>query len=127
MTVAQKVQAVLIADSGVTALVDAARIKLPGDWQQLPRPYIVHFPVAGTGIQTYSEGLANLKRWSYQVTCVGNTYSSAEAVAIAVRNILGDYRVGGIQSFWSGNGPALYDADLKVHEISIDFEIHDAL
>lgn len=129
MVVEQKVQEVLVGSADVTALVPAAKIKLPGDWQSLGRPYIVHFPVASEGTYTHNEGLMELRAWpSYQVSCFGNTYSEVKAVAVAVREALGDYKgADGTVMFWRGERFIGYEADVKVHHIAVELEIWEAL
>ena len=129
MVVEEKVQAVLVAATGVTALVPAARIKLPGDWQTLPRPYIVHFPVSVDSTYTHNEGLMALRDWGfYQVSCFGGSYSETKAAAVAVRAALGNYKGSdGTVIFWRGERFVEFDADVKVHQIALDFEIWEAL
>ena len=129
MVVEQKVQEVLVGAAGVTALVPAARIKMPGDWQMLPRPYVVHFPVSSEGTHTHNEGLVDLRDWpTYQVSCFGGSYSEAKAVAVAVREALGDYKGSdGTVMFWRSERFVGYESDVKVHHIAVELEIWEAL
>ena len=94
MTVEEKVQAVLIADAGVIALVSAQSIKVGWTGQQLTPPYISHFPVVNDENRTH-EGRAKLQEWkSYQVDCFAQSYSGARAIVVAVMAALGSYRSG---------------------------------
>ena len=128
MTVEEKVQAVLAAAAGVTALVPAARISVPGDLQEVARPYLVHQIVTTTeSIETHNDGLVNLKFWAYQVACFADSYSSARAVALAVRNALGSYREGGIVSHWTRDHLLPYEPNIRVTQIVCEFEIADML
>jgi len=129
VVVEEKVQAVLVAAGGVTAIVPAARIKLPGDWQELPRPYIVHFPVSMEATHVHNEGLMALRAWPfYQVSCFGNTYSSAKAAAVAVRDALGDYKGSdGTAVFLRSEHYGGFDANVKVHQIIQEYDVWEAL
>ena len=123
----EAVQAVLVADAGVTALVTADKIRTPGNWQDLTGQYIIHKPVTVETTRMHS-GMANLKIWHhYQVDCFGPDYASAKAVAVAVRAALGSYRASNINSAWIGEGPHLYQQNINVHQIPVEFEIADCL
>ena len=128
MKVEEKVYAVLAAAPGVTTLAAAGRIKPPGDWQNLARPYIVHFPVAAESIQMHgSPGLATLKMWRYQVSCFADSYSGARSLAAAVRTAIGGYAEGGIVSHWMSDYDVPYAPDVRVIQIVSEFEIADML
>lgn len=128
MTIEEKVFSVLSADAGVLAVTTAAQIKPPGNWQALARPYIVHFPVALETTNTHDKGIVNLKIWrSYQVSCFGDTYSSARALAAAVKAALGSYRQDNIISTWTGSRTMPYSSDPPMNHIAVEFEIADSL
>lgn len=125
MTVEEEVYSLLGANVGVTALVPAVKIKVPGDWQNLPRPYIVHFPVAPDPTYTM-EGRAALTCWnSYQVSCFADSYSGARAVSQAVVQALsGEHN--GVTFFWRNQRP-FFEEDVRVHQIMLEFEVYEAL
>lgn len=129
MVVEEKIQALLVGAAGVTALVPAARIKMPGDWQDLPRPYIVHGPVSIHPTYTH-EGLIDLRDWEfYQVSCFADkVYSDAKRIAVAVRAALGSY-VGadGTQIFWRNEVRQPFEADLRIQQIVVEFEVWEVL
>lgn len=87
MTITEAIQARLIGNATLTALVPAARIMAPGDHQNVARPYIVHFPVSVQPIQTHT-GLAALMFRDYQVSVFAATYASGEAIANTVRDAM---------------------------------------
>jgi len=126
VTVSEKVQAVL-AGGAVTTFVPAARIKVPGDWQNLARPYIVHFPVSPAPTQTHG-GRAALIIWEfYQVSIFADTYSTGEEAAIAVRDNLPGVH-DGVHIFWHAGGWYIgKDDDTGVHHFALDFKIAEAL
>lgn len=130
MTITEKVQAVLIAAAGVTGLVPAARIKVPGTWQNLTRPYIVHRPVAeGSPTHTHDGGLESLRLWEfYQVSIFAATYDSGNAVAQAVRTALDGLHSGGVHVFYRG-GPWYVgrDDETDTEHFALDFRIFEAL
>lgn len=127
MNIEEKVQAVLAADAGVTALVPAARIRVPSEWQLTDRPYIVHHPISVEPLHT-EESVEKLKRWDfYQVSCFADSYSAARRIAVAVRALLGYYASGGIVSRWSGEGPPTYEDDVRVYHMPVTFRIADSL
>jgi hypothetical protein len=131
MNVEDKVQALLSASlpaygSPSVVLVPAIRIRTPGDWQNLVRPYIVHFPISADPIYTH-QGRAALTPWrNYQVTVVADSWSSARLVANAVRDIL-DGNHDGVQFFYRNTIGLPWDFERRVQEIAVDFEIFEAL
>lgn len=121
MTVEEKAQAVLAAAAGVTALVPAARIRVPGDWQNLAAPYIIHYPVSVTPTRSH-EGLEALEVYDfYQVSVYAATFSAARAIERAVRSAL-DGNHGGFNFHVSG-GPVYLGRsdDLNLEHIAVNF------
>lgn len=123
MTATQKVYALLSASAGVTALVPATRIKPPGDWQNLAKPYVVHFPVATEPTRTYV-GPVPMRFVRHQVSIFAADEGSAETIAAAVITELDghfDTDVGLIalmDSYSLG-----FDTDLKVAHVAVDFTL----
>lgn len=128
MIVEQAIFEALAADTGVTALVPAVRIKPPGDWQKLEMPYIVHFRVSGEGTHLYN-GLAALKGWLYyQVSVFAPAFTDAMAIADAVRAAIGHAtQTNGMQSFWVNDSVVDFDTDLKVQQVVMNFQVFEAL
>lgn len=124
MTIEEKTFAVLSAASGVTALCPAARIKPPGDNQNLVRPYIVHQPIAAEPYRI-SGGRAALQRWVYQVSVFADSYSAARALSVAVVSAL-DGTQGEATYFWRDQD-AQFEEDVRVHHIALGFEVFEAL
>jgi hypothetical protein len=127
MTATQKIYALLSAAAGVTTLVPAARIKPTGDWQNLGRPYIVHFPVSTEPTRTY-DGPQPLRFVRHQVSIFADNESSAETIAAAVVDALdghydADVSLIALQNLYSLG----YDTDLKVAHVAVDFTIAGAL
>lgn len=96
MTVEEKAQAVLAAAGTVTALVPASRIRVPGDWQDLTAPYIIHYPVSVSDISTRThEGPIVLEIYEfYQVSVYAATFKGARAIERAVRAALNGNHAG---------------------------------
>lgn len=129
MTIEEKIYAVLSADATVTALVPATRIKPPGNWQNLARPYIVQFPVSEGPIRTHTEGLQDLRIWDfYQLDIFGDTYSSAKAVAEALRTAL-DGNQNGVDFQYRGQRYTGRETDegIGVEHMIVEFFIAEAL
>jgi hypothetical protein len=127
VNIEEKIHSVLSGDAAVTALVPVARIKVPGGHQNLTRPYIIHFPVGVEPLYTHS-GLEDLRKWDfYQVSCYGDSHSSARAVAVAVRNLLADYRADRLVCFWQNDRTLPYDDETRVHHIALEFTIFESL
>jgi hypothetical protein len=126
MTITEKVFSVLSAASTVTARCPAARIKVPGAWQDLALPYITHFPVTLNPTVAH-EGLQALRIWDYyQVDVWSADYGSGEELALAVLSALSGNH-GGAQfiakpgAFYAGGEP-----DLNVHHFVVSFEVAEA-
>lgn len=127
MTIEEKVQAVLLAAAGVTALA-STRIAVATEAQLVTRPYIRHMPISAEPIYTYVEGVQSLKRWRYQVSCFGDSYAATRRLADAVRASMENLRESdGTQAFWINDGPHIYEDDVRVHHIPVEFEIVEAL
>lgn len=125
MTIEEKVQAILGAAAAVTAIVPAARIKVPGSWQNLATPYVIHFPVSARPGRTHN-GLNALRQWDfYQVSCFGSTYSSARALAAVVVAAL-DGVHDDVHLFWK-NQRTVSQPELEIEQVILDFEIAEAL
>ena len=128
MTVEEAVYNLLRSDSSVTALCPASRIKVPGAWQNLSLPYIVHKPVAIEPTQIHGEGRAALNIWSYyEVAVFAGTYSAGRTIVDAVINCLDGPHPGiDIQlqggSFYIGGQP-----DFEAEHFAVNFRIAEAL
>lgn len=128
MTIEEKVYALLGADAGVSALAPSDRVKPPGDWQNLKRPYIVHFPLAPEVIPLHdaADQKAALKAWrSYQVSVFADTYSAARTLAVAVVSALSGQH-DGVTFRWTGQ-TCMFEPDVRVHQIALEFEVWEAL
>lgn len=126
MTIVEKVLELLSVDAGVIAFVTPDRIKPPGDWQRLARPYIVHFPVALRPIYTHGTEKQGLQVWDvYQVSCFANSYSEARTVAEAVKTRLSGHH-DGCHFFIVGEFTD-YEPDVNIHQIGIEFRVSESL
>jgi hypothetical protein len=127
MTITELVFTTLSAAATVTAKCPAARIKVPGAWQDLALPYITHAPVALSPTVTH-EGLQALRVWDYyQVDVWASSYGQGEELALAVLTALSGVH-GGAQfiakpgAFYAGGDP-----DLNVEHFVVSFEAAEAL
>lgn len=129
MTIEEKIYALLSGNGAVTALVPSSRIKPPGFWQNMARPYIVHRPVAAEPIRCHSEGLINHRFWDpYQVSVISDDYASGRPVINAVRDALDGVHAGGVQiqlkpSPWYVGR----DSETNTELFALDFFISEAL
>ena len=125
MTVEEKVQAILVGDATLIASVPAARIKTPGQHQNLTLPYIVHFPVGVEPTYTHG-GLAALRIWSYyQVSIFSDDYPTGRAIADLVRDLLGNTR-SPISCFWQSLRTYSVD-NTETQQFIMEFRIAEAL
>lgn len=130
MTVEEKVQEILSAAAAVTALCPAARIRVPGAWQDMDRPYIIHFPVSVAPMRTHAEGLAALRIYDfYQVSCVADTYGAARTLAEAVIAALDGNHAGtgspvgsALEAQFIGEA-VVKDPDTETEQIALNFRI----
>lgn len=130
-----QVQTILVASSAVINLVPAERIKAPGNWQNLARPYVIHFPVSCSVSHTHDGGLMPLRDWDfYQVSVFADSYTSGDKLARAVRTALdGLHQLGSpvtdaVKIFYRG-GPWYLgkEPDTEVHHFAPQFEVFEAL
>jgi hypothetical protein len=129
MTAEEKIFAVLSVNSPLLARVPKGRIKVPGDWQSLDLPYIVHFPVAAETIHCH-DGLKALRIWHfYQVSIFAARHSDARAIADLVVTALDGYHDADVDRIALVRPPfsVEYDTDRKVAHVAIDFQVAGAL
>ena len=128
MSIETTTYGILAAAAAVTALTTAARIKPPGAWQDLDRPYIIYRPV--TFDPTYchnAETVALLDHYpNLQINIVADTYASARAVSDAVKTAIRSTTNGnhsGTQYFLRNEIVLDFDTDRGIQEIALDFEV----
>lgn len=127
MTVEEAVYNILRGHAGVTNLCPAARIKVPGQWQNLARPYIIHMPITIEPIHVHGAKAA-LNIWGYyQVSVFAETYKAGRDLLDAVIEALDGQHPGlDIQlqggSFYVGGQP-----DFDTEQFAVSFRIAEAL
>jgi hypothetical protein len=89
-------RAALLASSGVTTLVPAARLNWGAHPQGAAKPYVVMMVVSDAQGMTLT-GPDGLSQGRVQVDCYAPTYTLAKQVSRAVRAVLHGYRGGGFQ------------------------------
>lgn len=110
------------------AVCPAARIKPPGAWQSLPRPYIVHFPVT-VDPQRTGDGLA-MRIWTdYQVSVFADSYSSGRELSRGVTDGLdGTHSVAGDGvTYLFERQNYFYDDEFNVHHFALSFRVVEKL
>lgn len=96
----EQVYTILSGVAALTALVPASRIKVPGDWQNLTLPYIVHFPVSPEPIHVHDDSLIQPGVWDfYQISVFASTYSSGRAICDVLIESFRDNLTGGVTAF----------------------------
>jgi hypothetical protein len=110
--------------SPVTQLVPASRIKPPGDWQTLTKPYVVYFGILTEPTEMHS-GRAPLTGWRVQVSVFALGYKEAMAIVPAVVAILSAST--NPRYFWVSQSPMPYEHDVKVQQIVLEFDAWEAL
>jgi len=95
MTSSEAVQEILTSDPHLLDIVPADRIRVPGPWQGMTPPYIIHVPVAVAPVRTHG-GLDTGLRWTYQISVYASNVSQGETIALAVIAALE-----GVHSVWS--------------------------
>lgn len=127
MTIEQAIFNILGAAAGVTATVPASRIKVPGAWQNLARPYIVHQVSSLNPARTHT-GLVSLRQWDYQINVISATYSEGRELIEAVITAMDGWHVGIHCSL--SIGPIYIGGvrdGLEAEEFSVTFSIAESL
>lgn len=134
MTVETAVQEILASSTGITALCPASRIKVPGAWQDLALPYLVHFPVSLDPIRTHDGGVEPLKIWGfYQVSIFADAYSTGTALTTAVlaamdgHHLVGPLAQGVDVQVIAGKHYLGWDDESETHHFALNFRIAEAL
>jgi len=129
--VEEQIYTILSGISALTALVPAARIKVPGDWQNLTRPYIVHFPVSPAPVHVHDDSAIQPGIWDfYQVSVFSSTYSEGRAIIDVLIENFRDNLTGGVTallqpgSFYQGHEKI---GETTVHHFALNFRIAEGL
>jgi hypothetical protein len=127
-TIEEQVYTILSGISAITNLVPASRINVPGDWQNVTRPYIVHFGVTLEPTICH-DGQKALRIWDfYQISVLADSYSQGNAVAVAIRDNFTGVLTGGVHVFFRpGTWYIGKDPDLGIHHFALNFRIGEAL
>ncbi len=127
----EQVLTILSAMAAVTSLVPVDRIKVPGDWQNLTRPYIVHFPVSPAPIHVHDDSLIQPGIWDfYQFSVFADTYSQGRAVVAVLIANFRDNMTGGVTaflrpgSFYQGSEKI---GDKLIHHFALNYRIAEGL
>ena len=126
--VEEVIQARLAAVAGVTTLVPVSRIRVPGDYQNIVIPYIIHFRVATEPWHTHDGHTGTRDHDFYQVNVYAATYSAASAIEQAVITALDGHKGAGIQGIWHrGTIPQGYDPDTETHHFALNFRVVESV
>ena len=128
MGIEETIYGILSADATLLGLSTgiAARIKPPGNWQALARPYIIYKPVTFNPTYVHDGGTLIDQYPNFQINVVADSYSSARAVANAVKlAVIGtaNGNHGGTQFFLRNEVALDFDTDRKLAEIALDYEL----
>lgn len=128
-SIVEQMYTIMSGIGAITALVPASRIKPPGNWQNLTRPYIEHFPVSIDPTVIHG-GLAALRIWDfYQISVYADSYSSGDAVARAIRDSLTVGVQSGEVTVLFQNSPWYIgrDDEMNVEHFALNFRVAEAL
>lgn len=125
----EQVYTILSGVSAITSLVPAARIKVPGSWQDLARPYIIHFPVSAAPFHVHDGSLIQPGIWDwYQISVFSNSYSEGRAVCDAIIDNFRGCMTGGVTAFLKhGKFYQGRDSELNVEHFSLNYRIAEGL
>lgn len=126
-TVEEKVQAVLVANTALIAAVPAASIRVPGNYQNVSRPWIQHMPGGGVRPTYTHDGLKKLRFWErYQVTLYADAYSTGRPITeLIITALTGVHST--FQAFWIPGGfRPLKDPDREIYQFALEFQVVEA-
>lgn len=136
MTVTEAIQEVLTEGPTITSLVSASRIRLPGAWEAMARPYITHQPISAGPMQAH-DGRVPMIIWdSYQVDVYSDNYSTGEAAANAVIvDLEGTHMVGAaspptesVEAYWlPGTFYLGHEDDTNLEHFALEFRVAKTL
>lgn len=124
-TIAEALQAYVVADSAVAALAGARMypLKLP---QSPAMPAITYQHVSGATVVS-NDGATGLANPTFQIDCWGNTYATMDALFQAVRERLngakGTFSGIQVQGIFLVRRRDLYDNDAELYRRTADYEI----
>lgn len=129
MTIEERIREIWAADATAIALVPAARVKVPGNWQDLTRPYIILYPIVETSEHVHNSGgsIVALRVWEFfQFSVIADSYPSGKAVAEKCRTVFNGNK-SGTQFFYRGQRWVGRDDTVNVEHIAVDFRIAEIL
>lgn len=127
-TIEETLLSIWSADGTATALVPATRFKVPGNWQNLTRPYVIQYPIVETSRQTHNGNgaIQKLRVWLFQFSVIGDSYSSAKAVAEQIRATFAG-NISGVQFFYLGQRWVGMDEIIGTEHIAVEYRIAETL
>ncbi len=131
MIIEEELYSLWSSDPTVTAVCPVERIKPPGVWQELVRPYIVHFGAAVEPLHDNTNFLA-LRIWDYQISIFTDSYSSGRALEQIMIAATDGHHVAtssadeGFQCTWTSHG-YVKESDTGVHHFTLGFTISEGL
>ena len=126
MVIEEKLIALWGASGTATALVPAYNVKVPGNWQNLERPYIIIYQIAERPIHTHG-ALQPLRQWTIQFSILADSYSSANAIAEAMRGSIFVGNIDGVNFSYRGRVFSSRDDRLGVEHIAVEYLISETL
>ena len=129
MTIDEKILAIWTADATATALVPASRFKVPGNWEDLARPYVIQYPISEKAFHAHnnSGAIQTLRIWEiYQLSVIADSYSSALAIAEKIRTVFNG-NFSGVQFFYLGQRWIGQDQVVGTEHIAVEFKIAETL
>lgn len=87
-TVFEAIYSIWTADLTAIALVPASRFKVPGNWENLDRPYVIQWPVSEMPTHVHKDvALQALRRRRIQMSVFADSFSTAEPVIDKLRSV----------------------------------------
>jgi len=132
LTVSEAIQYVLTHGATLIPLVPAVRIRVPGAWEGMARPYVQHQPVAPYPMQTHSGRVALVVWDSYQVDVYSDDYPTGEVAANAViADLEGTHAVGAasppndwVEAYWlPGSFYLGHEDDTNLEHFALEFRV----
>lgn len=129
MTIEEKILAIWSGNAEAIALVPANRFKVPGNWQGLTRPYVIHRPIVEISSHVHDGGgaVSKLRRWDvYQMSVISDSYSSGKPVAEKMRSLF-QGNIDGVQFFYRGQRFVDTHEVVNTEHIAVEFRIDETL
>lgn len=124
MRIEDKILLVWAAEPTAIALVPASKFKVPGNYDKLTTPYVIHFPASPERVQQGYGEMQSIRIWEfYQFSVIAGSYSLAAQIADKIRDVFQGYKSAATYHYLGQFWPGRYEQNLTAGLMVVNYRI----